>query len=110
MPKIVIRADEMKFLEDFLEKNNISSGETYVIPETNATIEYIGYPRRRTVIPPETFNFMLNLGTGAASGIIANWLYDKLIGKAKLLMIENTEISIEKDIIKIEIEKHMRKI
>ena len=39
----------------------------------------------------ETFSFLLSLGTGVASGVLANWLYDKLQGRCSRLWIEGRD-------------------
>jgi hypothetical protein len=47
----------------------------------------------------------LTFAGGVSSGVVANWIYDKLIGKARSLTIERTEVNIDAESIRVEIER-----
>ena len=44
----------------------------------------------------QTIELVLSFATGVSSGIIANWLYEKLKGHVSKITIERTEIRLEK--------------
>ena len=55
---------------------------------------------RKAIAVPETLQLVLTFGGGIATGLVANWLYDKLKGKAKKVRIDRVEIQLDEGEIK----------
>jgi len=66
----------------------------------NATIKYKSEIFRKAEGVPQEVIIILTLLSEFAVSLAANWLYDKLKGKATKLEIELTEVEIDKDEIK----------
>jgi hypothetical protein len=78
--KIVITINELGVAENIMEKDTLSIGSEYKIPG-NALIKYNGKQSKRKGIMPgitETLEFSLTFLSGAASSLVANWLFSKL--------------------------------
>ena len=50
---------------------------------------------RKAAVSPETLTFIVTFASGVGSGLVANWLYDKLKGRTDKLRIERTEVEVE---------------
>jgi hypothetical protein len=71
-------------------------------------LRYDGSYIRKAFGFPEIANFVLTFGSGMAAGVAANWLYDKLKGKKiERLIIERTEVEIDRGEIKKVIEEKL---
>jgi hypothetical protein len=78
---------------------SLGSGATVVLPG-NATLTYRHTEARRAFGMPETVELLLAVTTGTASGLAANWLYEKLKGRKVTLRIEEQEVQIDEGEIK----------
>ena len=50
---------------------------------------------RKALGAPETLTLVVSFGSGVAAGLVADWLYEKLRGRATSLRIDRVEIQIE---------------
>ncbi len=67
-----------KFLAfDLLGKSSITAGDEIRGTE-DVRLKYNGSLIRKAAGFPEVVNFVLTFGSGVTSGVVANWLYDKL--------------------------------
>jgi hypothetical protein len=110
MVRLEIKTIFPNTVKELLERNSVKKGDSITIPGTDSTLEYMDHPTRGIIGTEEYLNFLLNFGTGFASSIIAAWLYNKLNGRAISLTMDDTEIRIDKDEIKIEIEKRSKDV
>lgn len=72
-------------------------------------LRYDGSYIRKAIGFPEIARFVLTFASGAATGVAGNWLYDKLKGrKIEKLVIEKTEVEIDRGEIKKVISEKLR--
>jgi hypothetical protein len=88
---------------DLFEAKRISRGLEKEIG-SGLKIRYENTQVRESVGIPEIISITLNFGTMVAAGYLANWLYDKLHGRATKIRIDNLEIEIDRG----EIERVLR--
>jgi hypothetical protein len=62
----------------------------------NAMLTYDGLIGKKAVGFPLTLEFILTVTTGVSTGLVANWLYDKIKGRASTLRINRTEVRMSK--------------
>lgn len=79
---------------DMLGQKTLGPGVGAEIPG-NATITLGEMLVRKSVGIPETLEFALTFGGGVASGLVANWLYEKLRGRAAVLRIDRQVVEID---------------
>jgi hypothetical protein len=72
---------------------SMRAGEKLQIAD-GATLTYEGTIERRAFGMPAEVTFALTLAANVPAGVVANWLYAKLRGKAKRLRIDRTEIEV----------------
>lgn len=86
---------------------SLSEGDSCELPG-GGTLYRRGNEGRRAVGFRTICHFVLHLGDGVGTGIIAEYLYDKLKkGRATRLRIDRTEIQIEKGEITRVLEEHI---
>src|SRR5215471_14216708 len=51
---------------------------------------------RKALDSPTLMTFGLTIPTGVATGVVANWLYDKFKGRARVVRIDRTEVTLDK--------------
>jgi hypothetical protein len=62
-------------------------------------------PLKKYAVDPYVFNLVAGLVSGVGVNLLSNWLYDKLRGRADVLRINRTEVEIDRDKIRVVIEK-----
>lgn len=93
---------------DLLGKSAASVGDEVKISD-QARLIYNGSEVRKAIGFPEIACFTLTFGLGVTTGVIANWLYDKLKGeKIEKLLIEKTEVQVDQGKIKKIIEEKIK--
>src|SRR3989304_475058 len=73
----------------------ISTGDEISIPG-GGSLKYLGQMEYRSLDMPTILTMALNFSSGVAVGVIANWIYDKLKGKANSITIDRIEIELNK--------------
>jgi hypothetical protein len=105
---IEIQTRDNMFIFDLLETKQISSDVIKPITE-NANLVYkrkFHMVNKSMNVPPEIINFSILFLSGVASGIISNWLWDKIKGKeVTKIKINNKEVDFEEGIIKRTVEE-----
>ena len=76
--------------------DNLSLGKTVEIPG-NAKITYNSGLVCKEAFAPETVTFVITFGSGVAASVVANYLYEKLRGKA----VDN-KIKIDRKIVELD--------
>ncbi len=105
---IEIHTNDNFLVFDLFGKSSIHQDDEIQITE-QVRLKYNGSSIRKAVGFQEIANFVLTFGSGVASGVVANWLYDKLKEKkVEKLVIERTEVEIEQGEIKRVIEEKLR--
>ena len=82
--------------------------DTQISLSDGSTVTWAGAPLTKFDGEPYVFNLVAALASGAsavAAGVVGNWLYDKLKGRAVKLRINRTEVEIEPNKIRIVIEQ-----
>jgi hypothetical protein len=75
--------------------NSLSPGTKVEIPGS-AILTFDGLIGRKAFGFPVTLEFILTFSSGVSAGIVANWLYEKIKGRALKLRIDRTEVQINK--------------
>lgn len=70
------------------------SGDTECQTPGGATLRFCSLSTRRAFGQPETLQLILSFGSGVVSGLVANFLFQKLRGRATRLRIDRTEVQI----------------
>lgn len=78
---------------------SVGRGTSVEVPG-DARLEVEGILKRKAFGIPETLELALTLGSGVATGVVANWLWAKLNGRASRLRIERTEIELDEGVIR----------
>ena len=87
------------------QQQAVSKEKTVNIPG-NAILKAKGIAVRKAFGLPETLEFVLSFGSGVASGIVANWIFQKIKGRATAFKIDRVEVKLNKgDIERVLIEK-----
>lgn len=87
------------------EQQKVSREKIVNIPG-NAILKAKGITIHKAFGFSETLQFVLSFGSGVASGIVANWIFQKIHGRATKLKIERVEVELNKESIeRILIEK-----
>lgn len=95
--EIKIKTSDRNLLCEIFGKNVVTRNEEIKIPNSEAIIKYIHYPSKGF---NETITLVLTFGGGIITSIVANWIYDKLKGRASEITIDRTLIKIDKNQIK----------
>ncbi len=104
---IEIKTYDKSLIFEILGKRSASIKDSVDIPG-KAKLTYNGTFICKSIGIPDTINLALTFGSGVASGVVANWIYDKLKGKTEQISINRTEIEFEKEQIKRVIEESTR--
>jgi len=107
--EIEIHTYDGGLISDLLGKDSASSGEEVKITD-EAKLKFKG---KKVFLAaehvPQIIYFILNVSSNVACGLAASWLYDKIKGRnIKKLIIERTEMEIERGEIKRVIEEKWR--
>jgi len=106
--KIEIHTYDRRLAFDLFETSSTNE-HTEIQISSEAKLKYHGLYVRKAAGFPEILYSILEYSSGVATGIIANWLYNKLKGKKiEKLMIEKTEVEIEEGEIKRVIEEKLK--
>ncbi len=73
----------------------LGSGTKVEIPG-KAILTFDGLSGKKSFGFPQTLEFLLTFTTGVSTGIVANWLYDKIKDRASKIRIDRTEVEISK--------------
>ena len=88
---------------EMLGAGHVSPG-TQISLADGSTVTWSGAPLRKVAGEPYVFNLVATLASVGA-GVLSNWLYDMLKGRATKLRINRTEVEIAPDKIRIVIEQ-----
>jgi len=95
---------------DILEPddNRISAGKSQQISE-NTEIIYDGtFIRKGVGGPPDVADFILQFGTGVGSGLVAQWLYERLKDKnVSSLQIGGDEVEVDEESIQSKLQDYL---
>jgi hypothetical protein len=89
-----IQTDDPTILQELLGKPSDNCRSIAIPGIGQLTLE--NRRLEKSFVTPETLTFALAFASGVSSGILANWLYDKLKGRKLKLLIEEHEIRVEK--------------
>ena len=81
--KIAIETSDYTLPSEFKEQAQIPGG---------ATITSSSHTIRRMQIDPHLIEVVIEVSASVATGVVANWLYDKLKGRASRVRINRQEI------------------
>jgi hypothetical protein len=85
--------------------NSLRPGTKVEIPGS-AILTFDGLIGRKAFGFPITLEFIVSFTSAVSAGIVANWLYEKIKGRASTLRIDRTEVQINKgEIERVIIEK-----
>lgn len=102
---IEIQTHDRQLVSEIIGQQQAVSKETVNIPG-NANIKAKGIAARKAFGLSETLELVLTCGSSVVSSIVANWLWQKLKGRATSLRIDRVEVELNKgDIEKVLIEK-----
>jgi hypothetical protein len=82
---------EIEGLDSVLTKAHEKVGKKVDLP---ATATFMAVQRSKGI--EGRYIFMLNFGINLAPGLLANWLYEKINGRATKLLMDQTEVPIDK--------------
>jgi hypothetical protein len=89
-----IDTHDNKLAFDLVNSTTVGPGTSASVPGP-ATLTISEMHMRKAFGIPETLDVVLSFGTGVASGVLANWIYDKLRNRAVTLRIEETEVDLD---------------
>jgi hypothetical protein len=93
---IKIDTDDRQISYDLMgNTTSLVRGATIKVPG-NAMLTYDGLIGKKAFGFPLTLEFILTVTTGVSTGLVANWLYDKIKGRASTLRINRTEVHMSK--------------
>ncbi|MCI0659101.1 MAG: hypothetical protein L0170_18765 [Acidobacteria bacterium] len=92
--RLEIDTHDRSLLFAIMEATSLSTGQRKVIPGVG-TIVYGDQPIAKAFGLPQTIELVLTFGTGVTSGVVANWLFRRISGRAVSLRIERREVAIE---------------
>ena len=88
---------EIVTTDDSLASDMMGGDDTISIPG-GATLSYRGTTIHESLNFPETLTFILENVVGPiASGIVGNWIYEKIKGRAKTARIERKEVRVVRE-------------
>jgi hypothetical protein len=105
---IQIETTDRRLDFEMLEADHVSR-DTRIILSDGSTVRWAGAPLKKHAGEPYVFDLVVDLISAVGTGIVADWLYDKLKGRTAKLRINRIEVEIEPDKIRIvieQIEKH----
>lgn len=106
--KIEIHTYDRRLAFDMFETSS-TNDHTEIQISSDVKLKYEGLYIRKAIGFPEILYSILEFSSGVATGVVANWLYNKLKGKKiKKLMIEKTEVEINKGEIRRVIEEKLK--
>jgi hypothetical protein len=94
--KIELETQDPTILAELFINSRPASGYSEPVAGIG-TLEYVGTVTRKDSWLPDIIQLVLSYGSGVATNIIANWLYDRIKAKAQSLRVEGKviEISVE---------------
>lgn len=101
--ELEIHTHDKQLLSDILDKSSVSRDDTITI-SGNTRLIYKGTTFRLAAGLPEIINFTLTFG----SGVVANWIYDKIKNRTEKITINRKEIILDKEQIKRVIEEEIK--
>ena len=101
---IEIETFDKKLESDLFEARRFSTGETERTISEGISIRWDGTEFKKAVGFPDIIHISLILARDVvlpiALGVLSNWLYDKIKGKATKIKVNGVEVQIDKDEIK----------
>ena len=99
-----IKNKETKRVNIFIEiQSQIEGLDSALTKGPERVGKKVDLPATATIIPVQRskgikgrYMFMLNFGINLAPGLLANWLYEKINGRATMLLMDQTEVPIDK--------------
>lgn len=102
---IEIESAERSLAFDLFETSQLAADDTRLTLGDGSTITYAGTLMRKAADMPELTRLVIDCVTAVGTGLVANWLYDKLKGRPAKLRINRTEVEITRDKIRIVVEQ-----
>lgn len=104
--QLYIDTEDQKLGFDLMGTPNSLTAGTKVEVPGNAILTLNNIIVRKAFGVPTTLEFIVTFTGGVSAGIVANWLYEKIKGRASKIRIERTELQIKKgEIERIIVEK-----
>jgi hypothetical protein len=97
--------DRMLEFEMFEATSGLSAESSRVTFSDGSTVAYGGTMVRKAVGFPAIVHVAVELATAVGTGLVTNWLYDKLKSKPAKLRINRREVEITPEKIRIVIEE-----
>ena len=102
--RIIIRYKDKSVIQDMFGHAEVAVNSEYTV-EKDINVNILRNSSFRSPDATNIVEFLISWPVGVASGIIANWIYDKLKNKDVTLVIEQQEIEIDEEKIKVRITK-----
>jgi hypothetical protein len=95
--QLVVRGANPGLLDALYGPNEHTEGDSVSIVDGEASLQSLNVQRRAAFPTGETLKFVLDVGTAISVGIVGNWLYDKLRGRARRIVIDGhvLEVTLE---------------
>ena len=93
---IEIHTDDKELPDDIMNVANSTAVDNKVEIPGNATLVMRESLVKKAFGFYETIELALSFGSGIVSGIVGNWLYEKIKGRATILKIDRTEVQLNK--------------
>jgi hypothetical protein len=97
--KLSLDTEDRRLGFDLLGTTRLNAESSAELPG-GARLKFQSIIARKAFGVPETLELVLTFGTGVASGVVANWLYQKLKDRNVKLRIEEYEVELEEGEIK----------
>lgn len=108
--QIEVETHDSKLLYDLMgDQKRIEIGKKPELPD-DIILFYEGSKFKKAFNFPDVLNFTLTFGAGATSSLLANWLYEKLKGRATKLRMDHEEMEINESKIERIVERVIQKI
>lgn len=93
---IEIETHDRRLEFDMMESMSLKVGQQHSVPG-GAVLTAQGHRGQKSFGMPETVTFLLEyVGGPIATGLVSNWLYAKMKGRAEKLRINRREVHIDK--------------
>jgi hypothetical protein len=105
--KVEIEADDRTLDSDLMGTSSVSVGQSFSM-QGGAIVTYRGRTAETDLAVPQKIELTISFGPGVAYGLTAEWLFDRLKGRARTLTVNRSETQIEKDEIRRVFEETLR--
>ncbi len=105
-----IRTRSSNLREHIFQKTTVQQGDTIRIPNSEAVIESVDPERLNANLPIGIITLMISVATGVSTGVIANYIFEHIEGKADTVIIEGEEIENKLEEIKEKLDSLITKL